>query len=92
MRRTAIGRVWQLVMACVASTPGWRESVGSPDRHFGRPAAAGWLDAQLQLRLETIAIRTSAAQTAITPGRPVKIAAQANSGTEIAIDPSTITF
>src|SRR3954453_13424819 len=39
-----------------------------------------------------MAITASAAQTAMTPGRPVKIAAIASSGIEIAIDPSTISF
>jgi Major Facilitator Superfamily len=52
----------------------------------------GSATAGFQPRLERMAITTSAAQTAMTPGRPVKTAASANRGTEIPIDPSTISF
>jgi hypothetical protein len=43
-------------------------------------------------RVETIATIAIAAQTAITPARPVKIAPIARSGTPIPIAPSTISF
>jgi len=45
-----------------------------------------------QSRVAMKAIATSATQTATMPARPAKIAAKSRSGTEIPIEPSTISF
>src|SRR5436190_1468736 len=65
---------------------GWPRTPAPPRaRRRARWARRG----RRQLRLDTTAIATSATQTAMTPGSPVKTAARAKRGIEIAIDPST---